>query len=372
MLKQNPAEQSGLQAQGLALELPTSVPRGSVCTASAANHPFELPSCTVQQLKDLARAQRCKLYQVVLAAWGLHLCRHSGQETVVVGCAVSKTVKVFCVRAQRDGSLREMLQSVSEAIPGVNIDTLQTKLNWNDEDAELDLCEISLTVWSSEEFELCCRIDYSTKLFTAGSIRSMAERFQTLSQSLACSDIHSNVWAMPLINLQENACLHSMSQGPVLDVPPVTIHELVIQMTHRRPHLEALEWQGATMTYEELRTHAQQVAAWLNEHGVISNTIVALQIDRSLEQVRAWSRSQHENGRSHRHIPLSTPPLLRLARRLSASLESSLPAERICPSTQSGLSNAVCSCFEIPDANSSSQTTLTLRSWSPKASMERC
>jgi non-ribosomal peptide synthetase component F len=39
----------------------------------------------VSRLKALAGVQRCTLYQVVLGLWALLLCRHAGQDEVVIG-----------------------------------------------------------------------------------------------------------------------------------------------------------------------------------------------------------------------------------------------------------------------------------------------
>ena len=65
----------------------------------------------------------------------------------------------------------------------------------------------------------------------------------------------------------------------------VCVHELVGAQAARTPDAVALEWRGATLTYSELQACAGRVAAWLMWHGVGAEVVVALQLERSMEQV---------------------------------------------------------------------------------------
>ena len=47
--------------------------------------PVALPEEAVARLEAVARAHGCTLFQTVLAVWALLLCRHAGQEEVVIG-----------------------------------------------------------------------------------------------------------------------------------------------------------------------------------------------------------------------------------------------------------------------------------------------
>jgi len=63
------------------------------------------------------------------------------------------------------------------------------------------------------------------------------------------------------------------------------VHDLVAAQAARTPDAVALEWRGDTMSYAELHASASRVAAWLAARGVAPDGVVALQLDRSLEQV---------------------------------------------------------------------------------------
>ena len=63
------------------------------------------------------------------------------------------------------------------------------------------------------------------------------------------------------------------------------VHELVAARTASTPHAVALEWRGKVMSYAELQSCAEKVAAWLIAHGVVPDSVVTLQLHRSLEQV---------------------------------------------------------------------------------------
>ncbi|GAA2372522.1 amino acid adenylation domain-containing protein [Dactylosporangium salmoneum] len=71
-----------------ALELPTDRPRRPVRSGRGGRHAFELPAGLMSELDALARAERCTLFTVLLAAFQVLLARHSGQHDVSVGTPV--------------------------------------------------------------------------------------------------------------------------------------------------------------------------------------------------------------------------------------------------------------------------------------------
>ena len=67
------------------LELPTDFPRPATQTFSGDAVPVAVPADVTVQLERLARSHGATLFQLVLALWALLLCRHAGQDKVVVG-----------------------------------------------------------------------------------------------------------------------------------------------------------------------------------------------------------------------------------------------------------------------------------------------
>ena len=70
------------------LELPLDYPRPAVQTFAGDAVPLHVGGDVVSRLEALGRAcgvVGCTLFQLVLAVWCVVLCRHAGQEEVVVG-----------------------------------------------------------------------------------------------------------------------------------------------------------------------------------------------------------------------------------------------------------------------------------------------
>eukprot|EP00929_Paragymnodinium_shiwhaense_P005102 TRINITY_DN10660_c0_g1_i6.p1 TRINITY_DN10660_c0_g1~~TRINITY_DN10660_c0_g1_i6.p1 ORF type:complete len:1416 (-),score=256.66 TRINITY_DN10660_c0_g1_i6:891-5138(-) len=66
-----------------------------------------------------------------------------------------------------------------------------------------------------------------------------------------------------------------------------TLHKLFERTVLRAPSLPAVQWKDQVLTYAELNTCADAVAAWLCRHSAMRGDIVALMLDRSLEMVVA-------------------------------------------------------------------------------------
>ena len=69
-----------------ALELPLDFPRPAVQTFNGDAVPARVPASVAARLEALGRSLGgCTLFQLVLAVWAVLLCRHAGQEEVVIG-----------------------------------------------------------------------------------------------------------------------------------------------------------------------------------------------------------------------------------------------------------------------------------------------
>ena len=67
------------------LELPTDLPRPAQQTFRGASVGVALPVEVSARLSAVGVTHGCTLYQAVLGVWALVLCRHAGQEEVVIG-----------------------------------------------------------------------------------------------------------------------------------------------------------------------------------------------------------------------------------------------------------------------------------------------
>ncbi len=67
------------------LELPADRPRPATRSGRGGWVPFTMPASVVTPLKALARQERATLFMTLLAGFATLLCRHTGQEDIVIG-----------------------------------------------------------------------------------------------------------------------------------------------------------------------------------------------------------------------------------------------------------------------------------------------
>ena len=67
------------------LDMPLDLSRPAVQTFAGGQVPLQLSGEVAARLEAVGRTHSCTLFQVVLALWSLLLCRHAGQEEVVIG-----------------------------------------------------------------------------------------------------------------------------------------------------------------------------------------------------------------------------------------------------------------------------------------------
>ena len=114
------------------LELPLDFARPAVQTFNGAMAAVRLPADVVERLEVLGRAHGCTLFQVVLALWSLLLCRHAGQDEVVIGSpylgrdaagtegliGYFVNMLALLVEAPRGGSVSALLRHVRDVTAG--------------------------------------------------------------------------------------------------------------------------------------------------------------------------------------------------------------------------------------------------------------
>ena len=114
------------------LEMPLDFARPARQTFRGGSVAVALPAAVAARLEAAARAHGCTLFQLVLALWALLLCRHAGQEEVVVGAPyhgrdapgteglIGYFVNVLPLRvaAARGGTVGALLRAAREAAAG--------------------------------------------------------------------------------------------------------------------------------------------------------------------------------------------------------------------------------------------------------------
>eukprot|EP00966_Prymnesium_polylepis_P182146 4219577-Prymnesium_polylepis.1 len=131
-------------------------------------------------------------------------------------------------------------------------------------------------------------IEYNSDLFERGSVERLAGRFAHAAATVAAVEERSDteVWLVAVMTAAEaEDVLWRFNDTAAAYPTDVCVHELVAAQAARTPEAAALEWEGAQMTYGELQACSESVGRWLRLHGVGADSVVALQLHRSLEQV---------------------------------------------------------------------------------------
>ncbi len=125
--------------------------------------------------------------------------------------------------------------------------------------------------------------DYNADMFEASTIDRMLGHFQTLLEGIVANPDRS-IAELPLITLPEQQQLLAWNQTQA-DYPSRCIHQLFEAQVERTPDAVAIEFEGKQITYRELNSRSNQLAADLRCAGVGANVLVGICLDRSLEMV---------------------------------------------------------------------------------------
>ena len=330
------------------LELPLDLPRPAMQTFRGATVPVTLSAEVGAQLTALCQQHGCTLFQLILGVWALLLCRHAGQDEVVIGSPyhgrdaagtevlIGYFVNILALRveAPRGGSVAALLrltrdaasagmrhaalpfqQIVHELLPRRTFEpsrssVFQAMLAWQDLlalETGLKLggaveaqpmasvgelpsgvakVELTLEAASTAEGSIEGSAEFNTDLYARESIERLAARLPVLAAALAEADTEADVWALALMPPDEaERVLWTFNDTAAAFRTDLCIHDLVAAQAARTPDAVALEWQKGTIAYADMMESASRVAAWLDEHGTTPDSRVALQLHRSLEQV---------------------------------------------------------------------------------------
>ncbi|HEY6804760.1 MAG TPA: amino acid adenylation domain-containing protein [Pyrinomonadaceae bacterium] len=218
------------------LELPVDKVRPAMPSYRGARHSFVLPNDLSKDLKELSQREGVTLFMTLFAAYNTLLSRYSKQQDIVVGTVVAGRnrrelepllglfINTLALRTNLAGdpNFLELLKRVREVCLGAYAhqdvpfeklvedlqpereagrspffqvtfglqnsprDTLELpELELEALDLETERSRFDLTVWVMERAgQLTGEMTYNTDIFAAGTIRSMARRFETLLGSI--------------------------------------------------------------------------------------------------------------------------------------------------------------------------------------------
>ncbi|MEU5261589.1 amino acid adenylation domain-containing protein [Amycolatopsis sp. NPDC021455] len=315
------------------VDLPTTGPRPPVQTFDGRLARRVLGADLTGRVNAVARDHDATLYMVLLAALQALLHRYSGQQDICVGSPVAGRTKadqervvgcllntlVLRTSLDRELSFADLLtrvrstalgafahqgapfQQVVEALklpkdPSRNplFQVMFNLLNTRGADLALDgltvaehpvhpggaQVDLGLTV-HQRDGALVCELEYNTDLFDAAAAERTLGHFEQLLHAVT-ADPGTAIGAAPLLTPAEQAQLAEWSgTGTPVAPPSGGIHDLVAAQAARTPDAPAVTFGGTSLTYQELLTRADALAARLRDHGVGPDTLVAVAVERA-------------------------------------------------------------------------------------------
>jgi amino acid adenylation domain-containing protein len=320
------------------LELPYDRPRPPVWEGRGAMERFRLPRAAADAVAELARAEGCTPFMVLLAAFGVLLGRYARQDDFVVGTPVANRarpetrdvvgffVNTLALRTDLSGqpTFRALLHRVREATLGAFahqempferlVDELKVPRsaahaplfqvmfslqNANDGEAPLPglaveripvegthaLFDLTLALRPRED-GMDGALEYATALFDRATAVRMIGHFRTLLAA-ACAAPDAPVSALPLLTAGEVDDALRAWEGPALHTVPATIHMRIAEQAALTPDGVAVDGGAERVTYAQLEARANGLAGRLHARGVRPGVIAAVRAERSVDAVAA-------------------------------------------------------------------------------------
>ncbi len=319
------------------LELPSDRPRPAVQTFRGADISMPMPKDLHKAVQNLSRQEGVTLYMTLLAAFQTLLHRYTGQNDICVGSAMAGRTHtetegmigffvntlVFRTDLGGDPSFRELLRRVRDVMLGAYthkdlpferlVEALQPARSTshspifqvafdlpNIPTQALQLPGLVIQPFKGEsstskydmhlfviegEDGLTAKVEYSTDLFDASTIRRMLQHFITLLESIVATPEHC-VSALPLMTESETDQLLVGWNKTRVDYPAEKrLHRLFEAQVKRTPEAVALVFEEERLTYRELNERANQLAHHIRKLGVGPQVLVGICLERSLEMV---------------------------------------------------------------------------------------
>ncbi|NQZ10285.1 MAG: amino acid adenylation domain-containing protein, partial [Algicola sp.] len=318
-------------------------PRPKIQGFNGAMASFEVESLTLNGLKQLALNHNATLFMVLHGAFSLLLSRHSNSDDIVIGVPVANRlqkelepiigffINTLVLRADCSGnpSFGDYLANIkatnlaAQAHQDVPFEYLVDKLkparstahsalfqimfsmNTNEEVA-LELPGLTLSGLADQQEQVLAKFDltlnafegesglslafqYNTDLFDATTIERLGTHLVNLLQGIVAQP-QLNIDDLPMLCEQELHYLQTTLNDTQVEYDKQTcVHQLFEQQVKRSPDKRAVIFEqdqlSHFLSYQSLNEKANRLAHYLRARGVVSNTLVGLCVERSLDMV---------------------------------------------------------------------------------------
>lgn len=321
------------------LDLPTDFPRPAMRSFCGDRRSISLPESLSSSIKSFSRDENATLFMTLLSAFQTLLYRYGGKEDIIIGSPVAGRtmletenligafVNTLVFRGDFAGNptFREFLgigrEKVLSALSNQDlpfeklVEELNPKRNLNrsplfqvmftlqnTQAPDLSVRGLTLTPLKvqnpASKFDLSLEVEekagrlsisfeYSTELFTAGTIERMLAHFQNLLTAIVTNPAQG-VADLPLLSDAERHQLLGKWNETGADPPSgIGVHNLFEAQAEKTPDAIAVEFLTERLTYGELNRRANQLAHYLRKQGVGPEAQVGICVERSFDMLVA-------------------------------------------------------------------------------------
>ncbi|WP_249725487.1 non-ribosomal peptide synthetase [Paenibacillus dendritiformis] len=314
------------------LSLPFDFARPPVQSFEGSHLDFSIDAELTGKLRKLAQNTGTTLFMVLLSAYSAFLSRISGQEDIIVGTPIAGRphadlsnllgmfVNTLAIRSMpyREKTFADYLEEVKqisiaafehaeypfeELVEQVVqqrdisrnpiFDVMFALQNMEQSELRMQDVEVSpyelenptakfdLSLFISERGEqLHCSLEYATALFERGTIERWQENFIQLLRH-AVDEPGIALGKVNLLSEQERNTLAAWHEGPSMELPDTTIHQLFREQAVKTPDGIALVFGETMLTYQELDRLSDQLTLALQHRNIGEGSIVGIMAGRS-------------------------------------------------------------------------------------------
>jgi len=339
------------------INLPTDRARLPNNTFSGQQHTFHLSPELSQALKHLSQNQNASLFMTLLAVFAVLLSRYSQQDDLVIASpvanrhhpALAPLIGFFAntlalrIDLSTDLNFTQLLDHVKQvtlagyAHQDLPFDALVEALQPSRHLNRLPLTQIAFAVHNTpskrslaglEMGELCfaqgaarfdleCQIElseghikghliYNTALFEASTVARMLQHYQVLLDRV-CTHPTLALSTLSLLTADERETILVAWNKTRTDYPKQCIHHAFETCVEQQPDAIALVLADTQLSYEQLNQRANQLADYLQQHGVGLGTLVGLYLPRSTDLLAALLAILKVGG-TYVALDLTAPP----------------------------------------------------------------
>ena len=318
------------------LNLPTDYQRPPVQTTHGDTFRFSLDNELSLHIQKLAKEQDVTLFMMLLAAFGVFLNKLSQQEDIIIGTPIAgrnhpdlegligffvntlairmdlsnnpsflellDQIKQICLEAyaNQDYPFNKLIDVVNpprdtSRPPIFNVLFVLQNMNeqpnsygygdisFKDVTRDMEISKFDLSLYASETTEnIGMHLEYNTDLFNAESIERYAENLLKLLECLADAP-ERPVLDHQVLSEKDRDILERFNATEVAYPLHKSVSQIFEEQAAQMPDRIAVTYEGQLLSYGELDKKTNQLARFLRNLGIGSESMVALMLDRSLE-----------------------------------------------------------------------------------------